>query len=322
MVNNVDSIYQLKITLNDIEPPIWRHVLVPAIASLADLHGVIQAVMPWEDAHLYQFRKGKLTFSEPDPYNEDVEDSDSAEVLLAELLTAPNQELTYLYDFGDGWEHTILLEEIQPLDLDVIYPQCIGGERACPPEDCGGPPGYAEMLAALKDPEHPEHELYLDWLDDDFDPEWFDLEETNDMLFLELFNDDEMQAPAPINRHLVVMTPTQAYFDLRSRLSDAGIDVFEQGEPFPLAFLVPITPSSSDLEDELESMMPMFITMQMLMESFDPEIVAQIAEEELADLFTFQVIPMVFDLDTQFPLIHFTPDLFDEDFEDFEEDEL
>ncbi len=318
MINDSGSVYQLKITLDHIKPPIWRRVLVPATTSLAGLHDIIQAVMPWEDTHLYQFRMGKRTFSEPDPYNPDVEDADSEEVLLSEVLTAPKQKLTYLYDFGDGWMHTILLEEIEPFDLDTIYPQCIEGKRACPPDDCGGHPGYANMLEALKDTEHSEHELYLDWLGDNFDPEAFDVDEANNALFLEsLWEKDEEPPMVPINRHLVVMTPTPAYFDLRERLRDSSAGV-EQEESFPLAFLVPITPSLSDMEDELENLTPMFITMQMLMETFDPEIVARIAEEELADLFTFQIIPLVFDLDWQSPLIHLTPDLFDEEFEEGE----
>ena len=319
MTNETESIYQLKITLNHIRPLIWRSVLVPASVSLADLHDIIQAVMPWEDSHLYLFKKGRKIFSEPDPHSSDLADADSEEALPSDVLTAPKQKLTYLYDFGDSWEHTILLEKILPFDPEIIYPQCIDGERACPPDDCGGPPGYATMLEALKDPKHSEHELYLDWMGDEFDPEWFDVEEANDTLLLDLLLDDGTDPPvAPINRHLVVMTPTQAYSDLKDRLLDSSSEAFSQEDSFPLAFLVPITPLLSDLESELESLMPMFVTMQMLMETFDPEIVAQIAKEELADLFTFNIIPMVFDLDWQSPIVHFTPDLFDEEFEEEE----
>lgn len=171
------------------------------------------------------------------------------------------------------------------------------------------------MLAALQNPEHPEHELYLDWLGDDFDPEQFDLDEINDMLFMELaWADTEGPPMAPINRHLIVMTPTPAYFELRKRLLDSSVITHDEDEVSPLAFLLPITPSLSDLENDLESLTPLFFAMQMLMETFDPESVGEISDEELVDLFTFQIIPLVFDLDWQSPLLHLMPDLFDEDF--------
>ena len=311
MTNEAESIYQLKITLNHIKPLIWRRVLVPASASLADLHDVIQAVMPWADAHLYQFRMGTLTFSEPDPYNEDVEDSNSAEVLLSEVLTVPKQKLSYLYDFGDGWEHTILLEEIQPFDLEVIYPQCIDGERACPPDDCGGPPGYATMLEALKDPKHSEHELYLDWVGDEFDPEWFDVEDANDALFLELVWDDGPPI-TPINRHLVAITPTQAYYDLKEQFQISGAGAPGSEEPTPLAFLVPF--ASPEEDSEFAELMSMFITYHLLMEGFAPEIVTEVVEKGIDEMFEFAFYPLVFDLDWQSPLMHIPPDFFGEEF--------
>ena len=309
--------YLLKVQLLGMKPDIWRRFVVPADITLDHLHIVIRIVMGWNNSHLYEFIIEKKRYSENPESKKDGQIC--SRYRLGDLINQKGLTFRYIYDFGDGWEHTIRLEEIQPFDLDIIYPQCIGGKRACPPDDCGGPPGYATMLAALKDSNHPEHELYLDWVGEEFDPEWFDMDEANDALFLGLFLEDDTEPPmAPINRHLVVMTPTQAYFELRDRLQDARSEAFDQEESFPLAFLVPITPSLSDLEDELGSLMPMFITMQMLMETFDPEIVAQIAEEELADLFTFQIIPLVFDLDWQSPLIHFTPDLFDEEFEEEE----
>ncbi len=314
MANDAESIYQLKITLDHIKPPIWRRVLAPTTVTLADLHDIIQAVMPWDDSHLHLFQKGSETFSPPDPYGSDIGDADSNEVLLADVLTAPKQKLRYLYDFGDSWDHTIQLEKILPFDPESIYPQCTAGKRACPPEDCGGPPGYATMLEALKDPKHSEHELYLDWLGDEFDPEAFDVEEANELLFMELYLDDTEPPMAPINRHLVVMTPTQAYLDLRDRLQDPNVEAVSQGSSPPLAFLVPITPSLSDLEGELESLTPMFTAIQMLMETFDPEMVAELTDEDLEGLFSFSVIPLVFDLDWQSPLFHLTPDLLDEEF--------
>ena len=315
MTNDAESIYQLKITLNRIKPPIWRRVLAPASSSLADLHDFIQAVMPWEDAHLYLFKKGRKTYSEPDPDSSDMADADSAEVLLSELLTAPKQKLTYLYDFGDGWEHTILLEEIQPFDLEVIYPQCIAGKRACPPDDCGGPGGYATMLEALKDPKHPEHELYLDWIGDEFDPDAFDVEEANDALLLDLLWDDTEPPLAPINRRLVVITPTKTFYDLRERSQKSDDDAFSLEESFPLAFLIPAMPLPPEQESDLADLISMFITFTILTEAFDPEVVAELTEKDITDLFEFTFCPLVFDLDWQSPMIDFTPDyLFGDEF--------
>jgi hypothetical protein len=321
MAKDTELIYQLKITLNHIRPPVWRRLLTLASVSLTDLHDFIQGIMPWDDSHLFLFQKGRKIFSEHDPFNPGSTDIDSSEVSLAEVLTAPKQELSYVYDFGDSWEHTIVLERILPYDPESIYPLCVGGERACPPEDCGGPPGYADMLAALKNPNHPEHELYLDWIGDDFDPEAFDIGEANDALLFDLFEDDSSDPPLmPVNRHLVVLEPSQAYFDLVARVrGEKADDAPGQEDLTPLAFMVPITPSREDLESNLDSLMPMFTAMQMLMETFDLEVISELPEEEFANLFTLKIIPLVFDLDWQSPLVHLTPDLLGDG---FEEDEL
>ncbi len=321
MASAAESIYQLKITLEQIKPPIWRRVLVPATVTLADLHEVIQAVMPWDDAHLYLFQQGRTRFSEPDPSGSDIGDADSNETFLSEVLSAPKQKLTYLYDFGDSWQHAIELEKILPYDPDQLYPQCIAGKRACPPEDCGGPWGYATMLEALKDPKHPEHELYVDWMDEDFDPEEFDVEEANEFLSMGLFLGDDEPPMAPINRHLVVLSPTQAYFKLRKRLQKSNPGVFNKENIMPLAFLVPMTPDVDELKAVVEDLMPMFTAMQLLTEISDPMIIAELGGDEVEDLFSYSLLPLVFDLDWKSPLIHLSADLIDEAFEQaFEED--
>jgi len=169
------SIYQLKITLKYIRPPIWRRIEVPADITLDELHLILQAVMGWTNSHLHQFKVGKTYYGAPsiDEFS-DLNLKDESKAHLHKILSKPRQKLIYEYDFGDGWEHEILLEKIHPRDSTVGYPRCLGGARACPPEDCGGVHGYANFLAAISDPKHKEHDEYLDWIGDEFDPEKFD----------------------------------------------------------------------------------------------------------------------------------------------------
>ena len=186
MVNKTkptSSICQLKISLKWLKPPIWRRVLVPADISLAKLHQVTQTVMGWEDHHLHQFRVGEKTYGGPaltedDFYDPPVEDENKAR--LGEIATEEGDKFLYEYDFGDNWEHEVLVEKIITPDPELRYPICLTGKRACPPEDCGGPPGYEDMLEVLADPANPEYQEILEWLGDAlFDPEAFDLEEIN-----------------------------------------------------------------------------------------------------------------------------------------------
>jgi hypothetical protein len=176
-----DRIYQLKVTLAGPRPPIWRRVLVASSATLGDLHDIVQVAMGWMDSHLHQFEaKGQL-------YGKPGSDSylpmrDDARTRLDQLLTQPKDSILYEYDFGDSWTHQIVLEKIVPASPELKVPQCIAGARACPPEDCGGVFGYAELLQALKDPSHPEHEDMLEWLGGNYDPAFFDLEAVNKQL--------------------------------------------------------------------------------------------------------------------------------------------
>ncbi len=183
-VKQLRSIYQLKITLQGSKPPIWRRVLVPGSIKLDDFHELIQVVMGWQDYHLHQFICDNVLYG---VLNEDFDDfgmelKDETKYKLSQLLTVEKSFLNYEYDFGDGWEHKITLEKILPFDANVHLPQCIKGKRACPPEDCGGIWGYEELLEALSDKKHPEHESMLEWLGGDFDPEYLDLDEINEQL--------------------------------------------------------------------------------------------------------------------------------------------
>ncbi len=182
MKKKYDQVYQFKITLKGTKPPIWRRILVPETYTFWDLHVAIQDAMGWDDYHLHEFtllspktgRKVKIGI----PSDEDVDYG--WEVLaewnqkIAHYFSSENSKADYVYDFGDGWEHSIKLEKILPRETGVAYPRCIDGRGACPPEDCGGIGGYAEFLEAIGDPANELHEDMLDWVGGSFDPDDFD----------------------------------------------------------------------------------------------------------------------------------------------------
>lgn len=174
-------IFQLKITLMEIRPPIWRRVFVPGSIPLQKLHRVIQCAMGWDNQHLFEFRfKKKRTSLEEDIAQfADPWKCPLKAKTLAGYVRARGSKFRYVYDFGDSWEHEILLEKIVSRENAAALPLCLGGERSCPPEDCGGIYGFLELLEAAGNPRHPRHEDVLDWLGDDFDPERFDLKAVN-----------------------------------------------------------------------------------------------------------------------------------------------
>jgi hypothetical protein len=169
-------VYQLKIALNYVEPPIWRQVEVPSDITLAKLHRIMQAAMGWHDSHLHQFVVGDSYYGVPelDEFRED-EIKDERKARLSDVLSKSRQKIVYEYDFGDGWGHEISLENIIQPKPGVRYPRCVGGARACPPEDCGGARGYEEFLTAIRNPRHSDHHESLYWVGGKFDPEEFKL---------------------------------------------------------------------------------------------------------------------------------------------------
>jgi hypothetical protein len=175
------DIYQIKVTLRYSKPPIWRRIQVPADVSLARLHRILQVIMGWEDYHLHQFIIDDEYYGEPHPdyevWGPEMRDEQRAE--LGRLVPEEGLKFLYEYDFGDGWEHKLLVEKILPPEPGVGYPRCLKGKRACPPEDVGGVWGYDGFLEVIRDPDHPEHEEWLEWVGGEFDPEAFDLEEVN-----------------------------------------------------------------------------------------------------------------------------------------------
>ena len=176
-------IYQIKVTLEGSKPPIWRRLLVRSDITLGDLHTIIQAAMGWWDYHLHQFTVGETYFGVPHPdFDSYMEMHDEEEVTLGQVAPREGLKVRYEYDFGDSWLHQVLVEKVLPPEPSQSYPVCIKGRRACPPEDVGGMWGYYDFLDAIQDPEHEEHESYLEWIGGEFDPEAFDLDEVNETL--------------------------------------------------------------------------------------------------------------------------------------------
>jgi hypothetical protein len=153
----VRQIYQLKISLDGVQPPVWRRVQVPGGYTLDRIHRVIQYAMGWQNFHLHSFDVGGAQYGEPDP-DGDLELTDELDVRLDAVATMGTR-LRYTYDYGDWWEHTVEVEEVMGADPDERYPLCVSGSGACPPEDVGGAFGYAELLAVLGDPAHPEYAI-------------------------------------------------------------------------------------------------------------------------------------------------------------------
>ena len=169
---SADTIARLKITLDDVKPSVLRRVEVPFDIRLDRLHLVIQAAMGWTNSHLYEIRAGSVGWSEPDPDWGRDGPLNARKALLNDVLEdIGTKTLRYLYDFGDGWEHTITVERLADPEPGVRYPRLIEVSNRCPPEDCGGPWGYAEFLEAIKDPKHERHAELTEWIGDDFDPD-------------------------------------------------------------------------------------------------------------------------------------------------------
>lgn len=183
------KIYQLRIDLLRLKPPIWRRVLVPDDITLDVLSDIIQTVMPWGGYHMHHFYRKDKHISMPTfygPVNDDAmwgnDNEDESSVHLYEMLTAVKEKLYYEYDFGDSWEHSILLEKMLEPTPEQALPYCTTGRYACPPEDCGGAWGYCNYLEALEDPAHEEYEDAVAMLGEDFDPKHFDKDAINTRL--------------------------------------------------------------------------------------------------------------------------------------------
>ncbi len=171
------TVVQLRISLQDVHPVVWRRLLVPGGVRLSKLHDMFQAAMGWTDSHLHSFRIGDALYGMCfDDYPDDEIDEKSVTVTGA---LRDQRRFVYEYDFGDSWEHDVVVEERTTTTLGLKFAVCVDGQNACPPEDCGGVGGYATMLEALADPAHEEHDSYLVWVGGPFDPTAFELAEAN-----------------------------------------------------------------------------------------------------------------------------------------------
>jgi hypothetical protein len=180
-VGNPERILQFKITLKNTKPPVWRRIQVPGDYTFWDLHVAIQDSMGWLDCHLHEFaifnprkhREERIGIPDMESFAPE-ETRAGWEVPVARLFTRSHPSADYIYDFGDGWEHKVILEKSLPREEGTHYPQCIGGRRKCPPEDCGGPWGYEDFLKAMSDPTHESHKEMVDWIGGHFDPDDFE----------------------------------------------------------------------------------------------------------------------------------------------------
>jgi len=171
------NVWSLRITLSGSEPMIWRHVLLKSEITLHKLHEIIQGAMGWENSHLYEFSINGIRYGLPDPEAE-VRSKDSKKAKLKELLSVGDR-FKYIYDFGDGWQHEIVVEGEKSFNPFMRYPTCTAGENACPPEDCGGLPGYQNLLETLSNPKDFEYGSMMEWVGGFFDPKGFDLNHIN-----------------------------------------------------------------------------------------------------------------------------------------------
>jgi len=178
---NKKHVLQFKVTLINVKPAIWRRIQIDNDSSFWDFHVAIQNAMGWTDSHLHEFsiinpftkKKDRIGIPDDEYISDCTPLADWEHKVSDYLKLKQNKRFNYTYDFGDDWEHLIEFEgELEK--QKIKYPACTGGARACPPEDIGGVYGYENFLQAIKDPNHEEHESYLEWINKDFDPEFFD----------------------------------------------------------------------------------------------------------------------------------------------------
>ena len=177
----------MKITLQDTSPSIWRRIQVENNTTFFELHHIIQIVFGWKNYHVYEFNIDGHKLGAPDDYMADVTSNDEGvidarDITLESLIVQTGEKFKYEYDFGDSWVHEIEVEKFLPKEPQQKYPSCIDGELACPPEDCGGIPGYYSMLKILADKQHPEYKDTKIWVGRNFIPEYFDMENVNKKL--------------------------------------------------------------------------------------------------------------------------------------------
>jgi hypothetical protein len=233
-------VYEIKVTLQGLPFPVWRTLLLEKNTSLGKLHEIIQTVMGWENEHLHLFKVGKRSYGPADNDERMPGEKNEDSVDIQKLTFDKIRTFEYEYDLGDGWQHTIEIVRRVPQDPSTLYPICIGGERACPPEDSGGAWGYLEKLEALKNRKDPDHEEIKEWMGD-FDPDYFDPNEVNENLQeeeldreVEELSDEMVDTFASSCAYCgSVIGEKQEVFSLGSHITD-GLDVGPwEGEILP-----------------------------------------------------------------------------------------
>ena len=175
------AVFQLKVTLHGSKPPIWRRIQVRGSTTLFSLHYFLLNFMGWEGYHMHQFIVDGVYYGVPDrEWMPEMISEDS--VKLEQIVSGAKDRFIYEYDFGDSWEHLVVVEKVLPAEAGVRYPVCLAGKRACPPEDVGGIWGYADFLETIQDPKNPEYEDMLEWVGGSFDPTEFDVDAVNQQL--------------------------------------------------------------------------------------------------------------------------------------------
>lgn len=175
------STYQVKVTLKGIRPAVWRRFELSSVTNLEDFHIALQITMGWENAHLYEFIQDRSRYGIPDDEGM-LNVKNVSDFRLNQLLVNEKDSLLYFYDYGDSWEHEVVLEKILPFKTGKQLPICKEGSRACPPEDVGGPPGYYYFLEAISDPSRSEYHEQLAWVGGEYNAEEFNLDKVNALL--------------------------------------------------------------------------------------------------------------------------------------------
>ena len=188
-VKTQSHIYELRVTLQEIRPPVWRLIQVPSTSPLCCLHDVLQVVMGWTDSHLHQFEKDGKCWGVPEHFEDgDIDILDERRTKISDVLKEQGDSVLYVYDLGDDWRHEVVLEKILPAPGTTVRPVCLSGQRHCPPEDVGGTPGYEEFLEVIFDPHHEEYAHNVRWAGgpsaltqsvERFQPEEFDANAVN-----------------------------------------------------------------------------------------------------------------------------------------------
>jgi hypothetical protein len=249
-MNTDTRTFQLRLSLIDSNPEIWRRVLVPADYTLGELHDVIQIAMGWEDAHLHGFRQKNQTFG-PKGDAAFEQDKDEDRVRISDVLLKSGSKIIYEYDFGDSWEHVVELEKVVESRMKTPLPICTEGENACPPEDVGGVWRYNSIVQALGDQNFEDEEGEIDedlleWLGEDFSPERFDLHEVNQQFKhwndyqagkLDDFDDDSFEDDEPPYNYDASTTPDESEWRELDELDKIlAVDIYHREErPHPLA---------------------------------------------------------------------------------------